>query len=80
MDCVNQVCTFRCHIDFPEIKPLISGDPSALLEKLIIDAVVSACFRYCEDAADSNWEATPASLARLACRLNAKYQVFLQIS
>ena len=34
---VNQVFTVLCHIDPPEMNPLISGDPSALLEKLIID-------------------------------------------
>ena len=72
---VNQVCTVPCHIEPPEMNPLISGDP-ALLEKLIIDAVFSVCFRIGVDASDADWEATPALLAS---RLNTKYQVFVQI-
>ena len=56
--------------------PLISGDPLALHKKLIIDAVFSDRIGYGVDASDSNWEATPASLAS---RLNSKYQVYLEI-
>ena len=69
---VNQVCTADFRIVPPEMNPLISGDPSALLEKLIIDAAFIELFRKCENAIDCNWGATPSSLA---CRLNVKYQV-----
>jgi hypothetical protein len=70
---VSQACIVDFHMVFPEMNPLMSGDPSALLEKLIIDAVLILCVRNIEDSKAYNWEVTPASLA---CRSNVKYHVF----
>jgi hypothetical protein len=67
---VSQACTVDCHMVFPEMNPRMSGDPSALLEKLIIDAVFRLFLRNGEDSKASNWDSTPASLA---CRSNVKY-------
>ena len=69
---VSHLVTKRIRICFPEINPLMSGDPSALVEKLMIDAPDSLCVRNSEDSKASNLDST---LPSLVCRLNVKYHV-----
>jgi hypothetical protein len=56
----------------PEMNPLMSGDPSALQEKLIIDAVSILEFRTGDIERACNWDAA------LAFRSNVKYHVRLR--
>ncbi len=54
----------------PEINPRMSGDPSALVEKLRIDAPGRHVRRMLEDSKALNRDVT---LPSYACRLNVKY-------
>jgi hypothetical protein len=53
-----------------ELNPRMSGDPSALAEKLRIDLPGKAVFRNSVDSKESNCEAT---LPSQPCRLKVKY-------
>jgi hypothetical protein len=59
----------------PEMNPLMSGDPSALQENVIIDAVSILAIRSGDIERACNWDAAPVSLA---IRSNVKYHVRLR--
>jgi hypothetical protein len=59
----------------PQMNPLMPGDPSALLEKLIIDGISILTIRTGDIERACNREAAPVSLA---FRSNVKYHVRLR--
>ena len=61
-----------CLMGSPEINPRMSGDPSALVEKLSIDAALRALLRMLQDSKSYNWDIT---LLSQSCMSNVKNHV-----